>query len=64
MDKKPSRAFDPAYRPTKSFQDLAKEYPDNPGIRMMADRERYYAERTSAFRRFLRRALGPFSARR
>jgi hypothetical protein len=38
-DKK-SRAFDPTYKPTKTYQDLAKEHPDNPGIKMMADRER------------------------
>jgi len=58
MDEKPSRAFDPTYKPTKSFQDLAREYPDNPGIKMMADRERYHSERIAAFRRFLQRALG------
>ena len=36
---KPSRAFDPTYKPTKTFKDLAAEFPKDPGIKMLADRE-------------------------
>ena len=34
-----SRAFDPTYEPTKTWADLAKEFPDHPGIRMLAERD-------------------------
>jgi hypothetical protein len=41
MDKKQSRASDPTYRPTKTFQQIWEEAgrPNN-GLKMMAERER------------------------
>jgi hypothetical protein len=47
-ERKPSRAFDPNYQPSKSWLDLEREFPNNPGIRMMAERERYLREQHAA----------------
>jgi hypothetical protein len=40
MNNESSKAFDPSYQPTQSWEDLAAQNPGNPGIKMMADRER------------------------
>jgi hypothetical protein len=38
-DEPKSRAFDATYKPTKTMAELAREFPDNPGIKSMAERE-------------------------
>jgi len=38
-ENKAALALDPTYVPTRSFTELAREFPDNPGFRMMAGAE-------------------------
>src|ERR1700692_4197983 len=40
-DSKRSRAYDPTYKPAKTWADVAKEFPNDAGAKMMADREKW-----------------------